>query len=303
MPTDSASTPIAFFTPTFLRDIERFALLRRSIERFAPTIPHIAVVNTEDHREFARRFGRDRGLELLRSADVLPGEIERRRRKSGPRWLTGKWLHKDLIKGWHAQQLMKLFALPDLKYEAAVFIDSDVLVCRPLTPDYFYVHDRLKLFRRRATNAEGFDFDIATHEIMGNPLQQVTELFDYIYSPSLFRRSTGAALFAELERRGRYKKFVKRFLAERRPSEYNLLGYVATQVEGGRDYEVIECEPDSLHHSIRFPEDRARFSEEIEHMINQPKPFALIQSTVGIEPHRIAAAFDRLVTSKQPTAA
>ena len=301
MPSDSASTSITFFTPTFLKDIERFALLRRSIEMFAPTIPHIAVVDTEDHREFVRRFGRDQGLELLRSADVLPSEIERRRRKSGPKWLTGKWLRKNPIRGWHAQQLMKLFALPNLKYEAAAFIDSDVLVCRPLTADYFYVHNRLKLFRRRATNAEGFDFDISTHEIMGNPLHQVTELFDYIYSPSLFRRSTGAALFAELERRGRFKKFVKRFLEERRPSEYNLLGYTATEIERGRDYEVIECEPDSLQHSIRFPEDRARFSEEIKHMVNQPKPFALIQSTVGIEPHDIAVAFDRLITSRQPT--
>lgn len=299
MPSDSGSAPIAFFTPTFRQDIERFALLRRSIELFAPSIPHIAIVNTEDHGEFARRFGNDRGLELLRSADVLPGDVERRRRKSGPKWMTGKWLHKDLIRGWYAQQLMKLFALPNLKYDAAVFIDSDVLICRPLTADYFYVQDRLKLFRRRATNAEGYDFDISTHEIMGNSLHQVTELFDYIYSPTLFRRSTGVALFAELERRSRREKFVKRFLEERRPSEYNLLGYIATVIEGGRGYEVIECEPDSLHHSIRFAEDRARFSEAIDEMIHQPKPFALIQSTVGIEPQEIAAAFDRLVASKQ----
>src|SRR5579862_8311601 len=100
MPSNSASTPIVFFTPTFFRDIERFAVLRRSIKMFAPTIPHIAVVNTEDHGGFARRFGRDQGLDLLRSADVLPSEIERRRRKSGPKWLTGRWLHKDLITGW-----------------------------------------------------------------------------------------------------------------------------------------------------------------------------------------------------------
>ena len=299
MPSESGSAPIAFFTPTFLQDIERFALLRRSIEIFAPSIPHIAVVNTEDYREFARRFGRDQKLELLRSADVLPSDVERRRRKSGPKWLTGKWLHKDLVRGWYAQQLMKLFALPDLKYDAAVFIDSDVLVCRPLTAEYFYVDNRLKLFRRRATNAEGYDFDISTHEIMGNPLHQVTELFDYIYSPSLFRRSTGAALFAELERRSRREKFVKRFLQERRPSEYNLLGYIATQIEGGRDYEVIECEPDSLHHAIRFAEDRTRFSEVFEHMVNQPKPFALIQSTVGVEPREIAAALDRLVAGRK----
>jgi hypothetical protein len=293
MPSGGTDTKICFVTPTFLKDIERFALLRRSIALFAPSIPHIAIVNSEDYRRFARRFAQDTTLELVRSADVLPTDVERRRRKSGPRWLTGKWLHKDLIKGWHAQQLIKLFVLPRLPHTAAVFIDSDVLICSPLTSGYFFVDDRVKLFRRRATNAEGFAFDISTHEIIGNPLHHVTELFDYIFSPAVFRTSTGVALFAEFQARRR-TGWVKRFLRERRPSEYNLLGFAATVVEGGKGYEIVECEPDSIHHSIRFPEDRGRFSEEVELMANQPKPFALIQSTLGIETGRIAMALDRL---------
>ncbi|HVW67355.1 MAG TPA: DUF6492 family protein [Steroidobacteraceae bacterium] len=278
-------------TPTHLGDIERFAVLRRSIQLFAPGLPHIAIVNTEDCREFRGRFGNDRGLQVVPTTDVLPRDIERRRRKSGPRWLTGKWLHKGLIKGWHAQQLMKLFALAQCQYEAATFIDSDVFICRPLAPDYFFVDGRLKLFRRRAVNAECLDFDIATHEILGNPLHQVTELYDYIFSPCCFRRSSAQALFAELERRGR-AKWVKRFLSERRPSEYNLLGYAATVLEQGAGYEVIECNPDDLHHSIRFPEDRAHLGAEIERMRLEPKDFALIQSTLGVRCEQIANAFE-----------
>ena len=293
---------ICFVTPTHIGDIHQFEVLRRSIRLFAPGFHHIALVNTEDCGRFAERFGDDSPLEIVRTADVLPAEIERRRRKSGLKWFTGRWLHKHQIRGWHAQQLMKLYALADCPYEAAVFIDSDVFVCRPLEPDYFCVAGRLKLFRRKAVNAECLDFDISTHEILGNPLHQVqvTDLYDYIYSPASFRKSTAVRLFAELERRRR-SKWVRRFLAEKRPSEYNLLGYSATALEGGAGYHLVECNPDDLHHSIRFPEDRAHLAAEIERMQQQPKAFALIQSSLRLENEQIVAAFDSVEKAYRAT--
>jgi hypothetical protein len=280
-------------TPTHVGDIRQFSVLRRSIEAFAPGFPHIAIVNTEDHAEFADRFRRDPQLQLVRTADVLPHDVERRRRKSGLKWFTGRWLHKRQIRGWHAQQLMKLYALADCPYEAAAFIDSDVFICRPLGPEYFYIGGKLKLFRRRAVNAECLDFDIATHDILGNPLHQVTELYDYIFSPACFRKSSAVRLFAEFERRGR-SNWVRRFLAQQRPSEYNLLGYAAMVLESGADYQLVECNPDDLHHSIRFPEDRAHLTAEIERMSHQPKDFALIQSRLGLHGDQIAQAFERV---------
>jgi hypothetical protein len=284
---------ICFMTPTHVGDLRQFSLLRRSIQVFAPGIPHIAIVNTEDYREFVDRFRSEPLLEIVKSADVLPADIERRRRKSGLKWFTGRWLNKGLIKGWHAQQLMKLFALAECPYEAAVFIDSDVFVCRPLAPDYFHVDGRLKLFRRGAVNAECQDFDISTHDILGNPLHQVTDLYDYIFSPACFRKSTARRLFAEFEARRR-STWVRRFLAERRPSEYNLLGYAATVLEAGAGYQLVECNPDDLHHSIRFPEDRVRLDAEIEQMRRQQKDFALIQSRLGLEWEQIANAYARV---------
>jgi Family of unknown function (DUF6492) len=285
---------ICFLSTTFAPDIERFALLRRSIEQFASDIPHIAIVNTEDVRKFTKRFGSNPALQVVSSAEILPRDVERRRRKSGPKWITGKWPRGGLIKGWHAQQLMKLFALAELPYEAAVFIDSDVFVCKPLDREYFYTSGRLKLFRRLASNAEGFDFDISTHDILCNPLSEITRLYDYIYSPACFRKSSAVALLSELERRHE-SRWLRRFLEQRRPSEYNLLGYAATVLEQRNGYHLLECEPDELHHSIRFPEDRKHFAREIETMIRQPKPFALVQSTLGIEPQIISEAFSRLV--------
>jgi hypothetical protein len=284
---------ICFMTPTHVGDLRQFSVLRRSIQVFAPGIPHIAIVNTEDCAEFADRFHREPLLEIVRTADVLPSAIERRRRKSGLKWFTGRWLHKRLIKGWHAQQLMKMFALAECPYEAVAFIDSDVFICRPLSPDYFHLDGRLKLFRRRAVNAECLDFDIATHDILGNPLHQVTDLYDYIFSPACFRKSTARRLFAEFEARRR-TTWVRRFLAQQRPSEYNLLGYAATVLEGGAGYQLVECNPDDLHHSIRFPEDRVHLDAEIERMRQQPKDFALIQSRLGLNWDQIANAFARV---------
>ena len=292
--------PICFMTPTHAGDIRQFSILRRSIEVFAPDIPHVAIVNTEDFAEFSARFQRSPNLQLTRTADVLPAEIERRRRKSGPKWLTGHWRNKRLIRGWYAQQLMKLFALAECPYEAAAFIDSDVFICRPLSADYFFRDGRLKLFRRRAVNAECLDFDIATYDILGIPLHQITELFDYIFSPACFRRSSAIRLFAEFEARRR-STWVRRFLAQTRPSEYNLLGYAATVLEACAGYELTECNPDDLHHSIRFPEDRAHLAAEIERMRLQPKDFALIQSSLKLSWEEIAHAFERVEETHRET--
>jgi Family of unknown function (DUF6492) len=276
--------------------LAQFAVLRESIRAFAPGLPHIALVHTEDYRRFRRRFPSEHNLEIIPTADVLPGEIERRRRKSGPKWLTRSWFGGRQIKGWHAQQLGKIFALAASRYEAAVFIDSDVFICRPLQAKDFCVDGRLKLFRQRATNGEQLDFDISTHDLLGHPLHTVTALFDYIFHPACFRKSTAIRLLEELvQRRHSESKWLGKFLQERRPSEYNLLGYAATALEGGKNYELIECKPTDLHHSVRFPEDQARFELEMQHMLSQPKQFALIQSTVGIDPEKIATAFRALV--------
>jgi hypothetical protein len=254
---------------------------------------HVAVVNTEDCAHFRRHFRGDTDLQVVPSADVLPWKVEQLRRKSGLRGNFGRLFDRRGVKGWYAQQLMKIFALAQCPADAAVFIDSDVFLCRPLARDFFFIDGNLKLFRRPAVDAEGFAFDISTHEILGNPLHQVKNLFDYIYSPCSFRKSTAHALFLEFERRRR-NTWVRRFLAEYRPSEYNLLGYAASVLEQFRGYHLVECEPSDLNHSIRFPEDRNRFVSIVECMLHQTKQFALVQSRLGIEAVEVERAFDRL---------
>jgi hypothetical protein len=292
---DKTAVPsICILTPSYIGDIEQFSVLRRSINLFAPGFAHLAIVNTEDCEAFRDRFRAEQQLQIIPTADVLPESVELHRRKSGPKWFTGKWRHgRLLIKGWHAQQLAKIFTLAACPYEDVVFLDSDVFICRPLSPDYFYLDGRLKLFRRRAVNAECIAFDISTHRLLRNPLREisVTELYDYIFSPSCFKRSSAIRLLEEFKRRGR-STWPRRFLREKRPSEYNLLGYAATVVEKSAGYHLVECNPDELHHSIRFPEDRARLTEEIEQLRLAPKRFALIQSALGVPLDQIVKAFE-----------
>ena len=292
----SPTPSLCFITPSFRDDIDQFALLRESINCFAPGIPHLALVHTEDYGRFRRRFRSEPGLEIVKTSAVLPFSVEWRRRKSGPRWRTGSWLWGPRIKGWHAQQLAKIFGLANCRHEAAVFLDSDVLICRELESKYFYVDGQLKLFRQQAVNAESLDFDISTHDIIGNPLHEITRLYDYVFHPACFRKSTAQRLLEELEQRRRTRsRWMRKFLEERRPSEYNLLGYAATVLEGCAHYHLIECHPSELHHSVRFPEDRNHFAAEMERMLAQPKPFALVQSTLRIDPAQIASFFHRLV--------
>jgi hypothetical protein len=290
---------ICLVTPTHSRDLERFALLRRSINAFAPDYPHLAVVNTEDLSEFRERFGAERNLEIVPSAAVLPKALEFRRRRSGPKWLTGmRRVPGRLIPGWHAQQFMKLYLLRDLAYEAAAFVDSDVLVCRSLSPDYFYRGADLKLYRQPAPNAECMDFDIASHEVLGNHLDQITQLYDYIYSPSCFRKATAVRLFEEFRRRGKRFSWHRKFLVQKRPSEYHLLGYAATVLEGGAGYHVIECKPGDVHHSVRYEQDRENLGAVLAEMLAQPKDFALLQSRLKLDLGQIATAFDAVLAGR-----
>ena len=287
---------LCILTPSYRGDLAQFAVLRESIRVFAPEIPHVALVQTEDYRRFRKRFQAEPNLEIIPTAAVLPREIERRRRKSGPKWLTGNGFGGRQIGGWHAQKLTKIFALASSRYEAALFLDSDVFICRPLRARDLYVDGRLKLFRQRATHAEQLDSDISTHDLLGRPLHTVTDFFDYGFHPACFRRWTALGLLQDLSRRrGSESRWMLKFLQERRPSEYSLLGYAATVLDGGRNYELVECKPTDLHHAVRFPEDLVRFEQEMRHMLFQPKQFALIQSTVGIDPARIAAVFRVLV--------
>jgi hypothetical protein len=130
-----------FFTPTFDRDLDRFTLLRESMERCGVEIPHIAVVDHEDLPLF-EKIPFKKGLTLVSSRDVLPPDIEARRsQKHLGRFNPTRFFKPGSLLGWMAQQLMKV-ASPDIvDSEAVLCLDSDVFFVRNITEDMFFAPD------------------------------------------------------------------------------------------------------------------------------------------------------------------
>ncbi|MDD5273722.1 MAG: DUF6492 family protein [Methylovulum sp.] len=290
---------ICLITPTYIRDIEQFALLRKSIIEFAANYHHLVIVQGEDFNAFNHRFGHGNNISIVKTQDILPSYIEKRRHLSvEPKIIRSikKFFYKKLILGWQAQQLTKIYALAKCGFEAAAFIDSDVFLCDYIPANYFYVNDDLKLFRRKALNAESLDFDISTHEIIGNDLYDITELFDYIFHPSCFKKSTAIALLDMLtDLHG--EKWFKRFFSEKRPSEYNLLGYAANFLEKYQGYSVVNCNPEDVHYSIRCAVDCEKLQLNVTRFMEDEikKPFFLIQSTLRLNNDQITEAFHRVL--------
>jgi hypothetical protein len=279
-------------TPSYIGDIAQFSLLRKSIEIYARDYPHIVIVHSEDYPAFNSRFGASRNITILKTSDILPSFVENRR-KSKIKLVNRfkKRFARKPVEGRYIQQLTKIYALSLCEYDSAAFIDSDVFLCAPLCPDYFLEGEKVKLFRRMATNAESMDFDISTHEIIGNDLHKIHQLFDYIFAPASFKKSSAVSLLNLLN--SKYgNSWVNRFFSERRPSEYNLLGYSATIIEKGLGYSLIECNPADIHHSLRFKEDTDKFREEVDSCLRHPKHFFLIQSSLNLNIRHITDAFD-----------
>ena len=132
---------VAFVSATYGRDIERFALQRRSIERFAPEIPHRVVVHDEDMRLFEKRFGNARNLELFSTVELLPANLEtyRRRRDRVARVKIATQVVKRLpmghFKGYLAQQLTKYELARRTDVAHVLVIDSDTVLTRQMTAE------------------------------------------------------------------------------------------------------------------------------------------------------------------------
>lgn len=138
---------LTLLTPTFRRDLERFALQRESIERCAIDLPHLAIVNTEDLDLFQNIPFR-KNLTLLTTRQVLGKTMDRRRqvwrvsRKDYRHWITPAG-----IAGWLAQQLMKLAAAAFISTDAFLCLDSDAFFVERITAADFHGPDgRLHLY-------------------------------------------------------------------------------------------------------------------------------------------------------------
>jgi hypothetical protein len=139
---------IALLTPTFARDLERFRILRESVEAAGVEWPHYVVVQTEDFDAFRDAGLPERGIVWMTTAEVLDPELEAERLRVaayGARWRKLRrslnkrfgWFPNATRDGWHTQQIVKLGLPAHLPATATVTLDSDMIVARRPDPAQF----------------------------------------------------------------------------------------------------------------------------------------------------------------------
>lgn len=134
-------------TPVYKGDLERFQLLRESIEACGIDLDHMAVVQAEDLDDF-RGLRHSKRLSLISTADVLPRWLEKRRaawfmsRRDPRRWIAGRPLD-----GWTVQMYSKLAAVELGSASSVICVDSDMAFVSKIDLTDFQTEGRTHLYR------------------------------------------------------------------------------------------------------------------------------------------------------------
>ena len=254
---------------------------------FSGEIPHSVFVDTEDLALFTDRFGKERGLQLIPTKDILPRKIEAQR----VMWRSWKgkiidrigWrlgLNAKFFTGWKLQQIVKLEALANCQTDAAVFLDSDIIFCGSVGADQFIdTENNIRLLQTNAKNYEDFAFEISRQILIGDNLLQPANAFNYIHQAPRFLKRTGLTLKAHLE--ATHKDWHLNFFHQNFPSEYNLLGYAARELEGYTGYRIENSDQDQWCYNVKFKSDLHSCLDLCKKESGSRK-FFLIQSNLGI---------------------
>jgi hypothetical protein len=293
---------IVIITPTYRPDIDRFAILRDSIARFAPELPHLAIVQTEHLPLFLDRFSNESNLEIISTADVLPRTLERIRRAHGrflwkivERFAWRLYLDPDVARGWKVQQLTKIHALSNISQKSAVFLDCDSLFIRRTSAEDYFQDGRTIILESIAASAEEIALDIATYMLTRTPLNRIRQYMNYVHVGATFNKSTAGKLIDVLSG---YNKghFESAFLQHQLPSEFNLLGFVARNIEEYNDYFIFQGEPRKLTLDVRYKEDIDNMDICIEQEMNKKeKRYFLFQSNLEMDTERYRSQVEKLL--------
>lgn len=219
---------ITFVTPTFRNDIERFCLLRESMEKCNIDIPHVAVVHHEDLSIF-KKIPYQSNLTFLSTRDVLPMSLEKRRTaKEYSRKDIRYYLFPRPLSGWWTQQIVKLLSPAFTETEAIVCLDSDIFFIKQVRSDDFYGLDgRLYLYEKdeacepNATWLAG-SLNFLSVEYEGPK--------NYVHALVPFHRKVILELQSFIE--NRYQAKWTQVMLDRKVTEYTTYGVYARYIHG-----------------------------------------------------------------------
>lgn len=202
----ASADDISLLTCSFRGDLEACRILCESIDRFVPReMRHTLIVPTRDLDLFApfaggRRAVVSEDLYLPRAFFKLPMPPARWRRLLHlPRRNIYLTPYSKPVRGWIAQQMIKIAAAAAADTEVVVHVDSDNAFIRPVRPGAFVRDGRARLLR--IPKPAGFDSHVAWHRAAGRLLGLPPSDFhgaEYIDALVVWRRSVARALTAHI---------------------------------------------------------------------------------------------------------
>lgn len=183
---NSAGVKMAIITPSYTPDKELCADLIASVQRFSQAdVEHHIIVPSEDLHEFASLRGPR--THILNARSFLPRGMMRIPMVNGWINLRSPW---PPIRGWIAQQLVKLSAAASMSAEVVLLTDSDIVFTRPFAGSTFTRDGKPEFFRLE----DGVDHDLPRHmlwhaaarRLLGLAPNSATQLPDYISWPCVW---------------------------------------------------------------------------------------------------------------------
>lgn len=229
-----------YLTVSYAKDLPSVVRLRASLGRCGDTTPHHIVVHTEDMAAFREALKNDVGVVLRATADILPPMQESARRLRIRRDVVSSWKTRLLrvvggsemreslrVRGWHFQQLSKLYAARSMPTECVVILDSDILALARPSPAHFLSEGRCMLYERRSSEGSEQYTRWLRETRAGLGLAPAPDDFvNYVFGPVVWSRSVVQCMFDELgaKEHGSLARF---FLRTQLNSEYYLYGLYA----------------------------------------------------------------------------
>ena len=274
---------------SFRGDVELCGLLCETVDVFVPDeIPHLLAVPRADFPLF-QRYATPR-RPLVAQEELLPPWLYRlpmppsplREALRLPRRNVYATVRGQLVRGWIAQQLMKLNAARAAEVDVLLHVDSDAAFVRPLTQGHIVREGRVRLMR---TAGEGDTqmhrpWHLAASSMLGLP-QRAYHGADYIGNLTIWRRELVRQLLDRIGQVTSSEPFAA--LAARKDfSEYILYGVYAEHVVG-LEHAKHWATPEQLCATVWPGADPAVLDAHLQQMQIEDWQIAIgVQSTVPV---------------------
>ncbi|MCX6502861.1 MAG: DUF6492 family protein [Microbacterium sp.] len=187
-------------TPSYAPDRELCGDLARSVGRFAPAgTRHTVIVPPRDAALF--RPLEDEGADVRSTREVMPRGFVRI--PFANVWLSARapW---PPVRGWIAQQIIKLSAAASSTADAVVIADSDVAFVRRFSLDDFLIDGRVPLYRWADAVTGGLPrhlaWDAVARRLLGLPADRTVPRPDYICWPCVWDPAVVRGALQRVER-------------------------------------------------------------------------------------------------------